>query len=481
MVRLLSSRLLGSLGVVVLQPLMLQGAPPAAAEVALRQPQMRVLVAEAAELLVRADGAERLMVRGLGSGTLELSRLRVVQRGGQLLVEAPGLGPTRVAGSAGLSVHSRDPRGVWLGKRRYGGELRLMVREGRLQAVNHLGVESYLASVVGSEMPQEWPLAALQAQAIAARTYALRQRGRKGAFDVKATVASQVYRGLESATPRTREAVDSTRSLVMVHGGKLINAVFHSSSGGATEPSGEVWRHQLPYLVSVRDHDHQSPVHRWQQTFDRQQLRAAFRETGGLQALDVLTVSTTGRLRSVRVRGPGGALVLSGRELRQRLGLKSTMVSFNWLAAGSSQGAIRSLQRQVPRPSSPKQQDQELLVGTWRDSASGSRRPPADIAPSAFDADSAFAPLGLIKPPPPPAPGAVHLGSRRDMVLMVRGQGYGHGVGMSQWGARGLAEQGADFRQILEHYYQGVTIRPFLPVDDPAMASTPIVRPAWSC
>ena len=67
------------------------------------------------------------------------------------------------------------------------------------------------------------------------------------------------------------------------------------------------------------------------------------------------------------------------------------------------------------------------------------------------------------------------------MVLVVRGQGYGHGVGMSQWGARGLAEQGADFRQILEHYYQGVTIRPFLPVDDPDMASTPAVRPAWSC
>lgn len=63
-------------------------------------------------------------------------------------------------------------------------------------------------------------------------------------------------------------------------------------------------------------------------------------------------------------------------------------------------------------------------------------------------------------------------------VLEVQGRGYGHGVGMSQWGARGLAEQGADFRRILEHYYRGVTIRPYLPGDDPAMASHPQPRPA---
>ena len=205
-----------------------------------------------------------------------------------------------------------------MGGRRYRGVLRVSGRGGTLRVVNSLGVETYLASVVGSEMPHRWPLAALQAQAVAARTYALKQRSRGGAWDVKATVASQVYRGVESETPSTRKAVASTRSLVLVHGGRLIDAVFHSSSGGVTEASGMVWRRQHPYLVSVPDHDQHSPVHRWEQWFDSAGLRQRLPETGGLQDVEVLSRSASGRVREARLRGPRGSLVLSGGELRKR-------------------------------------------------------------------------------------------------------------------------------------------------------------------
>ena len=78
-----------------------------------------------------------------------------------------------------LRIRSRDSRGIWLGKRRYRGELRVYVRDGQLKVVNHLGLEKYLVSVVGSEMPKSWPMDALKAQAIAARTYALQQQGKK--------------------------------------------------------------------------------------------------------------------------------------------------------------------------------------------------------------------------------------------------------------------------------------------------------------
>ena len=167
--------------------------------------------------------------------------------------------------------------------------------------INALPIETYLASVVGSEMPQAWPMAALQSQAVAARTYAFRQLGRGGGWDLKATVSSQVYRGVESETPRTREAVDSTRTLVLVHGGKLIDAVFHSSSGGVTEASGMVWRHQLPYLVSVPDHDQHSPVHRWEEHFSPAQLRQRLPETGGVKAVDVLARTNSGRVQRARI------------------------------------------------------------------------------------------------------------------------------------------------------------------------------------
>ncbi|CAI8396528.1 MAG: Amidase enhancer [Cyanobium sp. ARS6] len=310
-------------------------------------------------------------------------------------------------------------------------------------------------------MPAKWPLAALQAQAVAARTYALRQRGRKPDFDVKATVSSQVYKGMESETPRTREAVATTRSLVLVHGGRLINAVFHSSSGGSTEPSGEVWQSQLPYLVSVRDHDQHSPVHRWNQRFEAKDLRRRFEETGGVERLSVLTTSSTGRVRSARIQGPLGSLVLSGRQLRQRLGLKSTMVSFSLLKgdAGTADESVDPVDQDSQPPSQ--------LIGLWRDSASGiSQRGP--LSPPSLSA-----PLS-----PSTSPGRSS-GTRGDaVVLEASGQGYGHGVGMSQWGAHGLASQGADFREILRHYYRGATIRPYQPSDDPSVAFSTGSEPA---
>ena len=127
-----------------------------------------------------------------------------------------------------------------------------------------------------------------------------------------------------------------TRSLVLVHRGKLINAVFHSSSGGVTESSGMVWSQQLPYLVSVPDHDQHSPVHRWQERFASSGLRQRLPETGGVNRVDVTSRSASGRVRQARLEGPRGSLVLTGRELRQRLGLKSTLVTFEMVSADSA-------------------------------------------------------------------------------------------------------------------------------------------------
>ena len=428
---------------------------------------MRVLLSQAPSVRLRADGEQPFLVRGLGRGDQRMRSMDVSLRAGRLLIsgQTSNGSDLQLSARSAIEVNSNDPRGVWLGSRRYRGRLQLLVRGGQVQVVNHLGIETYLASVVGSEMPHKWPLPALQAQAVAARTYALRQRGKSGDFDVKATVASQVYRGVESETPSTIEAVESTRSLVLVHAGRLINAVFHSSSGGATEPSGEVWRNQLPYLVSVADHDQHSPVHRWNKRFDNDELRGLFRETGGVKSLQVLKKSSTGRVRTARVKGPRGSLVLTGRELRKRLGLKSTMVQFE-LINGS--GASSTASAQATPQAAP------ALIGLWQDSASG---------PDTGSISSGR----LVSPPPPPLP---HLNASAlqqprpevrvgEMVLEARGQGFGHGVGMSQWGAHGLALQGADFRQILLHYYRGAEIRPYRSSDDPAVALRLRSESAW--
>ena len=445
---------------------------------AAQEPSMRVLLSQASVVRLRADGDQPFLVRGLGRGDQRMRSMEVSLRAGGLKIRGQMCdGSSRsLSARSAIEVQSDDPRGIWLGSRRYRGRLQLLVRGGQVQVVNHLGIETYLTSVVGSEMPHKWPLPALQAQAVAARTYALRQRGKAGDFDVKATVSSQVYRGVESETPSTIEAVESTRSLVLVHGGRLINAVFHSSSGGATEPSGEVWRNQLPYLVSVADHDQHSPVHRWNKRFDDDELRDLFREIGGVKRLQVLKTSSTGRVRTARVQGPHGSLVLTGRELRKRLGLKSTMVQFELIngsvgsSTASSTAPTQAVSQSVSRAAPP-------LIGLWQDSASG-----PDTTPSR---SSRLA--SLLPPPPPPLPQLNSSAFNRprldvregELVLEARGQGFGHGVGMSQWGAHGLALQGADFRQILLHYYRGAEIRPYRSSDDPAVALRLRSESAW--
>ena len=449
--------------------------------VAAQEPSMRVLLSQASVVRLRADGDQPFLVRGLGRGDQGMRSMEVSLRAGRLRIRGQlSDGSFRsLAARSAIEVQSEDPRGIWLGSRRYRGRLQFLVRGGQVQVVNHLGIETYLASVVGSEMPHRWPLPALQAQAVAARTYALRQRGKAGDFDVKATVSSQVYRGVESETPSTIEAVESTRSLVLVHAGRLINAVFHSSSGGATEPSGEVWRNQLPYLVSVADHDQHSPVHRWNKRFDDDALRDLFRETGGVKRLQVLKTSSTGRVRTARVQGPRGSLVLTGRELRKRLGLKSTMVQFE-LINGSTDSSTASAIATAQRAPQATSQAAPPLIGLWQDSASG-----PDTTSSNTASSSSGRLASLLPPPPLPLLNPSAFNQPRpdlkvgEIVLEARGQGFGHGVGMSQWGAHGLALQGADFREILLHYYRGAEIRPYRSSDDPAVALRLRSESAW--
>jgi stage II sporulation protein D len=410
----------------------------------------------AGKRLAAAGSAPVVRVLLLQEGTLELAAaalpLRLGDGNGRTLVELPageslrlrtidaGLeldtpGAASAAGAAGADARRTLSRQeLWLEPvanrrgdgqfllqgRLYRGRLRLRPVEGGLQAINHVDVESYLTSVVGSEMPASWPQAALRAQAVAARTYALSQRKPAAPFDLKASVASQVYRGVVAETASTREAVDRTRRQVLMHGQGLINAVFHSSSGGITENSGDLWTRQLPYLVSVPDFDESSPVARWEKRFDAEQLQRAFPETGGATAIEVLASSASGRVRKARIRGSLGEIELTGPQLRQRLDLRSTLVRFQF---------------QAPELAS-------------------------------------LSPLGERLPPPPPPPGLPGLpglpGASAEPLeplrvpgpsLLVVGRGFGHGVGLSQWGAYGLALRGKGHEQILRHYYRGAELR----------------------
>jgi stage II sporulation protein D len=233
-------------------------------------------------------------------------------------------------------------------------------------------------------------------------------------------VSSQVYKGIEAETASTREAVAATRGQVLTYGGQLANTVFHSSAGGLTENSGDLWSQQLPYLVSVPDFDQQSPVHQWQQRLEPEQLQQAFAETGGLERIEVLATSASGRVRQARVLGPRGSVVLSGAQLRSRLGLRSTLVRFELVPPEIASGESGALGSQV---------------------------------------DSVRAALANVPPPPalPVLEGQPSVQVPRPSLLVI-GRGFGHGVGMSQWGALAMAQKGHSHEQILLHYYRGARL-----------------------
>ena len=431
MLRLTAASLGGCLlgaSVLLSQPAEVRAAQPQARAVA-PDPLVRVLVLQGASMRLRPaaaaaglqirDGAGRVLQQLAGqvvlqaevvNGSLQLRPLE--EQPEQEQWQARELWVEALPGAEEV-----DP-GLWIQQRRYRGRLQLRVEAGALQVVNHVPLETYLASVVGSEMPASWPLEALQAQAVAARTYALKQRKSAAAFDLQATTASQVYKGVESETPSTRAAVQATRGLVLTYNNALIDAVFHSSSGGgSTESSGDLWAKQMPYLVSVRDFDDASPVRDWRQPLDQARLRQAFPELGGALGIDVLATTPTGRISQARVLGPTGQLALTGAQLRSRLGLKSTWVRFELAPKAAADAAAGGLP------------------------FAGVMPPPLPLNP-------------LTVPAPVPA-------QAEAVQLVAVGRGFGHGIGMSQWGALAMAQRGESYAEILRHYYRGTALQPF--------------------
>ncbi len=354
-------------------------------------------------------------------------------------------------------VSSSDRRGIWVGQKRYAGKLNLFIRENDILVVNVLGLEKYLGSVVGSEMPAKWPLEALKAQAIASRTYALKQKGNP-LYDIDSTNKNQVYIGLEAGTHRTKRAVNSTRSLVLTYKNKLINSLFHSSSAGMTENSQDVWKNKYPYLSSVKDYDKNNPKLRWNKKFSKSQLQNLFPSIGGINKIEILNVTSTGRVKNVRIHGEFGTDQISGVDIRKRMNLQSTLVRFKFIEDNENKSSDES-PKLFPINSSENQTlthivrvgDSLILIADQYDVSV------EEIVDLNNIKNSSLINIGqrLL------VPRNTLNSSSSNKILVVSGYGSGHGVGMSQWGAKYMANKGEKANAILKHFYKGVEIKPF--------------------
>ncbi len=355
-----------------------------------REPIIRVLISKNNNLRIRSDRSIPLTIEGKFFSRKRIKGLTLKNEKNRkfLYFDKNKQKKYDLKSNQKFQVSSPDGRGIWVGQKRFAGKLNLFVLDSEILVVNVLGIEKYLNSVVGSEMPTKWPIEALKAQAIASRTYALKQKG-NNLFDIDSTQKNQVYNGLESRTYKTIRAVKSTRSLVLTYKNKLINALFHSSSGGMTENSQDVWKNKYPYLSSVKDFDKNNPKFKWKKKISSNELINLFPKIGGLKNVEILDITSTGRVKNLKLIGTYGSDQISGVDFRKRLGLKSNFIRFKFF-------------------------EEELNNNT-----------------------------------------------PQKQGLIVFGQGSGHGVGMSQWGAKYLASRGQKAEKILKHFYKGVQVKPF--------------------
>lgn len=308
------------------------------------------------------------------------------------------------------------------GSARYRGTLDIApAPKGGLSMVNEIAFEDYLKGI--AEVPGRWPAQALKAQAIAARTYVLWElgrgrspEGRQLGYDICATVACQVYRGLDNESGPSgaawADAVESTRSVAVTHGGKPILARYHSTSGGRTRNNEDVFTSEgpRPYLTAVDSpYEQASPLFKWSSRFQKSQLEqilAADKE-----------VPLRGQLVDIRfVKHPDGSakpneVVITG-------------------SSGETTVRAATFSRVVSREAKKRWPDEFPPANP---ALPGARLP--DAVPSS---NMSFRIEG-------------------DAVV-IDGSGWGHGVGMSQYGALGMAEEGIAAEEILKHFYRDTSV-----------------------
>ena len=319
-----------------------------------------------------------------------------------------------------------------LGNRTYTGELRLRAEADGISLIELVDIDGYLAGI--REVPATWPEAALDAQAVAARTYLAwtLDRGRSSSasrydFDICATTQCQVYAGTGAGDPRWVEAVARTSDEVLLFEGRPAQAMYFSTSGGRTEPIQDIFAGATPkpYLVGAESPDEPSPLVEWTVSMPLSAFTAILGAAGyDIEAVDDVAVVPTERGEGVwhlDVLGPDGVTKIPVADIR------------------------RSFNRHGP----------DLYPETLPANRPDGRRYPQTILSYRFDVTYIpIDPLDVIF-------GGLPADDRPlSGTIVFEGEGWGHHVGMSQFGALAMAERGEGYADILSHFYTGLEPEP---------------------
>ncbi len=388
-------------------------------------------------LLREARLAERVSPRAILHIPFEVEALASVD-------DSLGRSIYRADAVKGVRIAPADAGLLLLNGRGYRGTFEIAEADYGFTIINTVPTDRYLVSVVGSEIPTDWHPQALAAQVIAARTYLVRHLGSHGTYDLDGDERDQAYKGVYGETDGTERAVARTAGLIMTYGGAPIDAFYSANAGGYTENSENVWITPLPYLRSVPSPGDTVALrsswgassYEWTKEYTEPALRRQLERTGvylgQVQAIDIIDKSASGGVLRARVRGSFGSRDILKDSTRWYFGLKSQLFSVQF------------------RPSNELEVvnvDDRTRLGEL--GGLGADRTAIVVSMRAVESEGAVVVTGFR---------TTQYLYRLPARIVFTGKGYGHRVGMSQWGMQGMALSGSNYEEILAHYYQGIQL-----------------------
>lgn len=355
--------------------------------------------------------------------------------------------------------------------KQYRGYLRFAVNGTVMTAVNVVDLEEYLYGVIPAEMPVSYSEGALKAQTLAARTYAMTKLSahKSSGYELCDTTNCQVYKGYSGENAKTNQAVDDTEGEIICYNGTPIEAVFSASTGGYTENSENVWNSVVPYLRAVPEVGEYGN-NTWEKTLTLSQLDSLLsskgENIGSTQDIVITKISTGGRVQEMKIVGTSGSVTLTKENIRTYFSgacgsLPSKMFTINGKGGDPSSGS-RTVQRQATTSSSTGSLTSSAVINgiTAKTEGTLSAMNGKNLK---LDGLSVSENTNSNQNTPVISTGDyqiydVNISTVENGTFVFEGSGNGHGVGLSQNGAQGMAQQGYSYEEIIKHYYTGVTI-----------------------
>ena len=348
-------------------------------------PVMRVLIIDDKESIsLRLRGGYKIYTVNSDTPLMEGSNLlaNVTATTGGLVV-----GEKEIK-TSGVKVKVAKDSNIYVDGRQFRGDIDIVRKDNlKLMVINYIALDDYLYGVLYHEVSHRWPMEAIKAQAVAARTFALYQARQNKAqvYDLRSDIYSQMYGGRTSEKWTTTRAVDLTKDQILVYNGDILPAYYHATCGGYTEDASNLWNENVPPLKGVPcNYCKDSPHYRWEKNIPlwtlENKLKGAGYKIGKISSVTILSKNKSGRVDKIEIKDNAGVSgILTGKDFRQMLG-------------------------------------------------------PNEIRSTKFDASIVWG------------------------MLVIDGLGWGHGVGMCQWGAYGMALKGKRSEEILIYYYPGAVI-----------------------